>query len=148
MRRILVSLLLALVAVTTVTAQNATRSKWSNQMLEAKHQFIMQKVGLTPTQKEKFMPLYAAMESEIYDVNRQARATAAAVAKKSHVKDSEYKAAADALSNAKVQEGEIEAKYYAQFGKILSPKQLFLLKQAELDFNKQMIRGSSRHRQK
>ena len=49
--------------------------------------------------------------------------------------------AAEALSNAKVREGEIEAKYFAKFTKILSKRQLFLLKKAENDFARNMLQG-------
>jgi len=82
------------------------------------------------------------MEKEIYQCNRNARTIAATVEKKANPKDSEYQQAADALSNAKVREGEIEAKYYAKFSKILSKKQLFQLKQTEANFARKMLSNS------
>lgn len=84
------------------------------------------------------------MEREIYNTNRDARALAASVEKKKAPTDSEYAQAAEALSRAKMREGEIEAKYFEKFSKILSKRQLFLLKQAENKFTRNMLRGRKR----
>ena len=135
-----IAFILIILATLTATAQN-DRSKWANEMLEAKHKMLIEEVGLTPTQQEQFMPLYEAMEKEIYTTNRDARTLAASVEKKKAPTDSEYKQAAEALSRVKVREGEIEAKYFEKFSKILSKRQLFLLKQAENKFTRNMLRG-------
>ena len=80
------------------------------------------------------------MEREIYQVNRTARALASEVEKKKNPSDKDYEAAASALSRTRMQEGEIEAKYFDKFAKILSKKQLFQLKQTELKFTREMIK--------
>ena len=135
-----VSIWIALLAITaTLSAQGNSRSKFSTDMYQAKHEMIIREVGLTQTQQKQFMPLYEQMEREIYQVNRNARALAAEVEKKKNPTDKEYEAAASALSNTRVQEGEIEAKYFDKFSKILSKKQLFLLKQAEAKFTREML---------
>ena len=135
-----VSILIALLALTAiVSAQGNNRSKFSTDMYQAKHEMIIREVGLTQTQQKQFMPLYEQMEREIYRVNRNARALAAEVEKKKNPTDRDYEAAASALSNTRVQEGEIEAKYFEKFSKILSKKQLFLLKQAEAKFTREML---------
>ena len=134
---------IALVILVTL-ACSAQRSKWGNEMLEAKHKMIVEEVGLTPTQQEQFMPLYQEMEKEIYKTNRDARTLASNVEKKKSASDSEYYQAAEALSRAKIREGEIEAKYFPKFAKILSKKQMFLLKQAEFKFTRTMLKGGKR----
>lgn len=136
--------LLVIIIATLATSAQTDRSKWANEMLDAKHKMLIEEVGLTPTQQEQFMPLYEAMEKEIYTTNRDARAIAATVQKKKAPTDSEYAQAAEALSTAKVREGEIEAKYFEKFSKILSKRQLFLLKQAENNFTRNMLRGRKR----
>ena len=136
-----VFLLLALVAL-TATAQD--RNKWAKEMLENKHKMLIEQVGLTQAQQEQFMPVYEEMEKEIYQTNRTARTLAASVAKKTNATDAEYQQAAEALSSAKVKEGEIEAKYFAKFSKMLSKKQLFLLKQAENNFTRTMLQNQKR----
>lgn len=135
-----IALIFILLASLTAGAQS-DRSKWANEMLEAKHKMIIEEVGLSPTQREQFMPLYEAMEREIFTTNRDARSLAASIEKKKNPSDSEYAQAAEALSSVKVREGEIEAKYFEKFSKILSKRQLFLLKQAENKFTRTMLRG-------
>jgi Spy/CpxP family protein refolding chaperone len=128
------------IAITAAaTAQNG-RTKFATDMYQAKHEMIIEELGLTQTQQKQFMPLYEQMEREIYQVNRNARALAAEVEKKKNPSDRDYEVAASALSNTRMREGEIEAKYFEKFSKILSKKQLFLLKQAEGKFTREMLK--------
>ena len=126
-------------AISTVATAQKNRTKFATDMYQAKHEMIIEELGLTQTQQKQIMPLYEQMEREIYQVNRTARTLAAEVEKKKNPTDKEYEAAALALSNTRVQEGDIEAKYFEKFSKILSKKQLFLLKQAEMKFTREML---------
>ena len=138
MKRIAAILILVVAIATGVTAQNG-RTRFATDMYQAKHEMIIQELGLTQTQQKQFMPLYEQMEREIYEVNRNARALANEVEKKKNPSDRDYEAAASALSNTRVREGEIEAKYFDKVAKILSKKQLFQLKQAEVKFTREML---------
>lgn len=137
MKRFLSILILTMVIAAAAPAQN--RTKFATDMYQAKHEMIIEELGLTQTQQKQFMPLYEQMEREIYQVNRNARVLASEVEKKSNPSDRDYEAAASALSNTRMREGEIEAKYFDKFSKILTKKQLFLLKQAEVKFTREMI---------
>ena len=139
MKRIVSILILTIALSSAVMAQN-NRTKFATDMYQAKHEMILQALGLTMTQQKQFMPLYEQMEREIYEVNRNARALANEVEKKKNPSDKDYEAAASALSNTRMREGEIEAKYFDKFAKILSKKQLFLLKQAETKFTREMLK--------
>ncbi len=139
MKRIVSILILTIALSSAVMAQN-NRTKFATDMYQAKHEMILQALGLTMTQQKQFMPLYEQMEREIYEVNRNARALANEVEKKKNPSDKDYEVAASALSNTRMREGEIEAKYFDKFAKILSKKQLFLLKQAETKFTREMLR--------
>ena len=139
MKRIVAILTIVLALASATMAQNG-RTKFANDMYQAKHEMIIEELGLTPTQQKQFMPLYEQMEREIYQVNRTARALASEVEKKKNPSDKDYEAAASALSRTRTQEGEIEAKYFDKFAKILSKKQLFQLKQTELKFTREMIK--------
>ncbi len=139
MKRIVSILILTIALSSAVMAQN-NRTKFATDMYQAKHEMILQALGLTMTQQKQFMPLYEQMEREIYEVNRNARALANEVEKKKNPSDKDYEAAASALSNTRMREGEIEAKYFDKFSKILSKKQLFLLKQAETKFTREMLK--------
>lgn len=138
MKRI-VSILIMVIAITAAaTAQNG-RTKFATDMYQAKHEMIIEELGLTPTQQKQFMPLYEQMEREIYQVNRNARALASEVEKKKNPSDRDYEVAASALSNTRMREGEIEAKYFEKFSKILTKRQLFQLKQTEVKFTREML---------
>ena len=139
MKKLLVISILVLSIAATAMAQQNGRTKFATDMYQAKHEMIIQELGLTMTQQKQFMPLYEQMEREIYQVNRNARALASEVEKKKNPSDRDYEAAASALSRTRIQEGEIEAKYFEKFSKILSKKQLFQLKQAEVKFTREMI---------
>jgi len=138
MKKVVSILILALAITSAATAQNG-RTKFATDMYQAKHEMIIEELGLTMTQQKQFMPLYEQMEREIYQVNRNARALAGEVEKKRNPSDRDYEAAASALSNTRMREGEIEARYFDKFAKILSKKQLFQLKQAEVKFTREMI---------
>lgn len=141
----LISILIAVFVVTgALTAQNSGRSKFATDMYQAKHEMIIEELGLTPSQQKKFMPLYEQMEREIYQVNRNARALASEVEKKKNPTDRDYEVAASALSSTRVQEGDIEVKYFEKFSKILTKKQLFQLKRAEAKFTREMISKQKR----
>jgi Spy/CpxP family protein refolding chaperone len=132
------------IAITAAaTAQNG-RTKFATDMYQAKHEMIIEELGLTPTQQKQFMPLYEQMEREIYQVNRNARALASEVEKKKNPSDRDYEVAASALSNTRMREGEIEAKYFEKFSKILTKKQLFQLKQTEVKFTREMLNKKKR----
>lgn len=135
----LFSIMMLVLALTSVAMAQNGRTKFATDMYQAKHEMIIRELGLTQTQQKQFMPIYEQMEREIYQVNRNARMLAAEVEKMKNPSDRDYEAAASALSNTRVQEGEIEAKYFEKFSKILSKKQLFQLKQAEAKFTREML---------
>ncbi|MDY3912413.1 MAG: hypothetical protein SO000_04435 [Sodaliphilus sp.] len=123
----------------TLSAQAQQRSGWATRMLNYKHQLIIDKLGMTKAQEQRFMPLYEAMEREIYKANSDARALAKKVEATARPTDEQYAQAAEALSKARLIEGQIEARYFDKFEQILSKKQLFLLKQAEISFTRNML---------
>ena len=138
MKRFFTIIIMALVITVAASAQSG-RTKFATDMYQAKHEMIIEELGLTQTQQKQFMPLYEQMEREIYQVNRNARALAKEVENKANPSDRDYEAAASALSNTRMREGEIEAKYFDKFAKILTKKQLFQLKQTEVKFTREML---------
>lgn len=136
---IALTLLCSSLYVTANDKPKQNRSQWTQEMLNYKHDFIAEQTEMTQAQRDKFMPLYEAMEKEVFAAHRTAREQAKKVSSNPKVSDQEYANAARAMSQVKVKEGEIEGRYFEKFSKILSKKQLFLLKQAEIKFTRQMI---------
>ena len=80
------------------------------------------------------------MEKAIFMVNKEAREMESKITNsKDADSDTEYEAAALALTKIKQKEGEIEMEYFTKFEKILSKKQLFLLKRAENKFTQSIL---------
>lgn len=127
---------------------NSNNSQWAQEMLNYKHDFIAEQTGMTQAQRDKFMPMYEAMEKEIFAVHRTAREQAKKISTTTKASDQDYANAARAMSQVKVKEGEIEGRYFERFSKILSKKQMFLLKQAEMKFTRQMYSQGKRQGKK
>ena len=124
--------------LTTCVCNLQAQDKRAKEKLEQKHEFIVKETGMSQAQRDKFMPLYEAMEKEIYNANHNAREQAKKISASNKVSDDEYARAAKNLSETKSKEAEIENRYFNQYAKILTKKQLFLLKYAEIKFYRQM----------
>lgn len=118
----------------------ADRDKWLKEVREYKHDKLVEETDMSAAQKAEFLPLYSAMEQEIYQVNVEARNLENKISNSTdEISELEYEKAAEALAEVKSREGDIELKYYKKFEKILSKKQLFLLKRAENRFTRDML---------
>lgn len=116
------------------------RKKWMKEVRSYKYDFFTKELELTKEQQDAFFPEYEAMERAIFTANKEARDLEAKIsAQKEPVSDAEYEAAALVLSKTKQKESEIELEYFEKFGKILSKKQLFLLKRAETRFTQNIL---------
>ena len=143
---VLLTVLFLSLASTSAFAQKTNdnqRSRWMSEVRTHKFEFIAKEVGMTKEQQEAFTPLYNEMERAIVAVNREARELERKTAADANPTDTEYEAAALAIAKVKAKEGEIELEYFEKFAKILSKKQLFLLKRAENKFTQNIL---SQHR--
>ena len=116
-----------------------TRQKWMQEIRNYKYEFFTKKLKLTEQQQEAFFPAYEAMEKAIFTINKEARDLSNRIAKEASATDTEYEAAATAMARVKQREGNIEMEYFNRFEKILTKKQLFLLKRAEDEFTQNML---------
>lgn len=137
----LVLLFFALPAVSYAQDSDVqTRKKWFQEVRNYKYDFFSKEMELTKEQQNAFFPEYEAMEKAIFMVNEEAREMESKITNsKDAVSDTEYEAAALALTKIKQKEGEIEMEYFTKFEKILSKKQLFLLKRAENKFTQSIL---------
>lgn len=129
-------------------SNDGNRRKWLNDVKDYKYQMLEREAQMTPEQAEMFFPLYQEMENKVFMVNLEARQREMQVSDNfDNATDEDFKQAAQALSDVKVLEAEIEKEYYPQFAKILSNKQLFLLKRAETHFASDLLRHYNRSRE-
>lgn len=149
MKRIALTLSL-LITILTLTAQPSERQRedWRKEMQTFKNEFIAKQLGLTDEQKAKFTPVYNEMDAEIWQVQRDThRLERKTCDKSANISDLEYEKAAEAVYELKGRENAIEMKYFAKFKEILTPKQLFNLKEAERAFSRELIKHQREHRQ-
>lgn len=129
-------------------SNDGNRRKWLNDVKDYKYQMLEREAQMTPEQAEVFFPIYQEMENKVFLVNLEARQREMQVSDNfDDATDEDFKQAAQALSDVKVLEAEIEKEYYPQFAKILSNKQLFLLKRAETHFASDLLRHYNRSRE-
>ncbi len=125
-----------------------SRRKWLNDVKDYKYQMLEREAQMTEKQAEEFFPLYQEMENRVFMVNLEARRMEMRVSDDfDTATDDDFKQAAQALSDVKVREAEIEKEYYPQFARILSDKQMFLLKRAETHFATDMLRHYNRSKE-
>lgn len=117
------------------------RHAWNQEMQSVKTDFISRKLELTQDQRDQFIPLYTRMESEIRKINEETRSLQEEIKKKGKsCTDLEYEKAAEAMFELKGKENAIELDHLNQFKKILTPRQLFELKDAEQEFTKELMK--------
>ncbi len=127
---------------------NDSRRKWLNDVKDYKYQMLEREAQMTEEQAEEFFPLYQEMENKVFMVNLEARRMEMQISDGfDNATDDDFRQAAQALSNVKVREAEIEQEYYPQFARILSDKQMFLLKRAETHFATDMLRHYNRSKE-
>lgn len=116
------------------------KTAWLKEMQQVKNEFISNSLNLNHDQKAKFIPLYNKMEKEVYKTMDEPYKMARQLKDKGDAAtDAEYQQVADALFQCKSKEAAIEMKYYKEFKKILTPRQLVKLKKAERDFTKKLM---------
>ncbi|MCI9284853.1 MAG: hypothetical protein HFJ91_03415 [Muribaculaceae bacterium] len=129
------------------TPSKRDRDAWMKEITNVKNEYIAKKLDLTDDQKAKFIPLYNEMEKEVRKTAEDTRRMAREIKKKGDAAtDLEYEKASEALFECKGRECAIEKKYLAMFKKILTPRQLFKLKDAEHDFTRKLMKELRSHK--
>lgn len=132
-------------ALSAAQTSETQKAKWMEEIRKYKFELFTKELNLTKEQQQEFFPLYEEMELAVYKVNKEADELMDKIAGSSNVSDTEYEAAALAITKKKQREGDIEMEYFAKFEKILTKKQLFLLKKAEDKFTRNLL---NHHRQR
>lgn len=118
-----------------------SRRVWNTELRNVKTDYVAAKLDLTADQREKFASLYTSMESEIRAVNTEARNAIDSVkAKGKAATDADYRHATRIAFDVKSKEAAIEKRYMTKFQQILTPAQLFALKDVETQFMKELMK--------
>jgi len=145
-KRILLFLLLGLTGSNLfLFAQNDAKRKADfEQFKEKRVEFITKAVGFTTEEANAFWPLYNEWQGKKFDLNRQMRKAVSEFTKsekegKTHT-ESEYKDMVTLITQYKINDAKLDEEYIAKFSKIISSQKIFLYQQAELQFQRQMLK--------
>ncbi len=140
-------LLVALLVVGTAASANADKKKDSDkpsksemlkEIQEFKIKFLIQEAEIEKDKQAEFIKLYTEMENARGDIFKSVAKQRKALKKGTHT-DEEYLKVSENIADMKSREGAIEKSYYLQFKRLLTPKQLYNLKRAELKFAKKLM---------
>lgn len=118
------------------------RKEWMSQMRQFKHEFFKKKLALTRDQETPFFKAYDQMDDELIRIGEETRALERKAISNADASDTELESAARTLFEQKKKEGEVELKYFEEFSKILTKKQLIKLKETERQFNRELLNNS------
>ena len=140
--RHLIIILLGLILSLPVHAQKnkhkERHAEMRKEFREFKIKFIAQEISLQPEQTKEFTELYSQMEDEKFKVFSSAHKLECSVKANKNATDADYTKLSEAMLNAKEKDAELSKKYDDKFSKVLSPKQLYKMKEAEESFRRKM----------
>lgn len=116
------------------------RESWFREAREYKHQFLTKELELNKDQQKAFFGLYDKMQAECHRAQMESRDFERKVYEKGdQATDKDYEQATDLWYESQRKEAEIELKYRSEFKKILSPRQMFKLRNAERKFTRVLM---------
>jgi len=127
----------------------AEREVWEKELQQYKAEYMTRALSLTADQKAKLIPLINRMDQETKRLMDQTSALKKNVEKKGDAAtELELEKAAEAQFECKAKEAKIEQKYYKEFKKILTPRQLLKFKDAERNFMRDLMKKYRQHKAK
>lgn len=151
MRKLTILFFLTFLSSLSVLADDAPtkreRESWLKEMQQYKIDFIARQLALTDEEKAKFANVYNSMDGELRAVQEETFRLERQVKKKGEKASSlELEKAAEAQFELKGKEHAIEMKYLPKFKSVLTPAQLFKLKEAERKFLRQVMKQHQKHK--
>lgn len=148
MKRYAIIIILAIVASISGFAQKdrqepmseKDRQQWLEELRNYKHDFLVKDLGLTKDQQQAFFPLYDQMDDELNAISDEMKDMESKMYRDENVSDEDLQQAALLLFQQKGQEATVELSYFDKFKEILTPSQLFRLKNAERKFTQTLAK--------
>lgn len=144
--RLAIILTLLVSAASGVSAQkrngnhHADRQKWEAEMTQYKHDRLVKDLGLNDEQATRFFALYDAMDRERRAVYANDTRMRKEMKRKANPADKDYTEATRVSLSVGADIHRIESKYYKEFDKILTPKQVYHLRLTEQKINREFRR--------
>lgn len=120
---------------------------FDREAFEAKRNaYMTAELGLTPDEATQFIPLYMELREKQFELGKECRKRSREIrsrdrSKSSDLSDAECTEMIDICLEAGIKEAELVKAYYERFKKILPPKKLYRLEDAESKFMKSFMNG-------
>ncbi len=144
MKKLSVGLLLLL--LTTVASAQANKQQRRENIEAQKVAFLTSKMGLTPSESEKFWPLYNQCKNELKESRQLIKQEKFNQINIDQQSDKSIKEMIDLRFKAEEEKLRIEKKYNIEFQKVLNIRQVAKLYQAEEDFKKEVLKEIRRRK--
>jgi len=141
MKKLTFIILILLAGLNNVTAQQ-NRSKHEN-FKAYKIAYITQQLDLSPTEAEKFWPIYNEFGKEFYELKvirtRDLKRKIKEIGGIDSLNEKEAKEYISTLLNMEEEMVELKMKFYDRLKNVLSPNKILMLYTAENEFNRKLL---------
>lgn len=133
-------LLIAAVALFALPSmgQKKNREEMHREFREFKIKYIVQEIELPADKAKEFGEIYLQMEEERHKNFSTTRKLEKSVTGNSKSTDADYARLSEALVQSKSKDADITRRYEEKFSKLLTPRQLYKMKDAEESFRRKM----------
>lgn len=118
--------------------------KMMKEIQEYKIKFLAQEMELKDNQKKEFADIYVKYDDERMKNFRDIRQLEKKL--NSNSTEQEYKEINDKLASSRLRDVELEKEYNEKFSKVLTPKQIYKMKDAEEKFRRKMMDMRHKHK--
>ena len=118
--------------------ESGNKEKMFREVREFKIKYLAQEMELSESQTPKFIDLYDEMSASRDSCYRHVRKMEKNLKKSKDATEEEYQKVTEAMNEANVSYAEIEKVYDEKFAEFLSPKQIYMMKEAEQKFRSKL----------
>ena len=147
MKRYLLILLIAILAIPYAFAQNKDRAKMMQELQQFKIDFLVKEMQLSEKQKAEFTPLYKEYDEQRRKAGSEAWKYERELKKKKDPSEADYKRLAELQQSAREKDNEIQKKFDTRLESFLSAKQIYTMHQGEEKFFEKMKEMRKKHRE-
>ncbi len=128
----------------TVWGADKTDQQFSPEEFRKKQQeFIAQKAELTEAEAGKFFPVYFELQDKKKELNSKVHRLLRS-GKKEQTTETEYEKILNEIYDLRLQADQLDLEYYGKFKKILSYRKIYEVQQAEIRFQRELLRSVNR----
>lgn len=138
MKRVILSLLLAITA-TSSYAEKENEEK-SMEMIEYKTDYVVERIGLTSEEAEKFIPLYKKYTLEKFNSSVESPFNDFDYKAKNNLTEEEYRKINDGFVNGRINRALSTKVYYERFREVIPESKIYKMQMAERDFKHELLK--------